>query len=69
MATVNAFDLMTPAQVGEHVNRSEQVLARWRRENKGPPWLKFGRQIMYRRADVATWINSQVRQSDAVESA
>lgn len=37
----------------------KQTLARWRCQDKGPPYVKVGRQVAYQPADVFAWIQSR----------
>jgi hypothetical protein len=49
----------TPAQVAEHLIRSEGTLANWRSQGKGPRWKKLGGSIRYDWADVYEWEKSE----------
>ena len=52
-------DLMTPAQCAEYLNRSEEVLYLWRKQQSGPPFLHISsRTILYDREDVLAWARS-----------
>lgn len=31
----------------------------WRRDAKGPNWIRLGRLVRYRRADVEAWLKTQ----------
>jgi Helix-turn-helix domain len=42
---------------------STVTLARWRIEGCGPPFRKFGRRVLYARADLISWAEAQRRQS------
>lgn len=42
---------------------SPRTLERFRVEGRGPRYLKFGRRVMYRRSDLDTWAQAQVRTS------
>lgn len=41
------------------------TLANWRWMGSGPPLLRIGRYVRYRRSDVEAWIDAQVRAADA----
>jgi excisionase family DNA binding protein len=41
------------------------TLANWRWMGSGPPFLRIGRHVRYRRSDVEEWIDAQVRAADA----
>ncbi len=34
---------------------SRRTLQRWRQEGKGPPYVKLGRRVAYRLADIEAW--------------
>jgi excisionase family DNA binding protein len=38
------------------------TLANWRSAGKGPPFVKVGRHVRYRREDVDRWVEAQVVQ-------
>lgn len=38
------------------------TMARWRSEGKGPRFIKVGRRIAYRTADLEAWLDEQTRQ-------
>lgn len=38
----------------------KKTLAQWRYLKKGPVWIRVGRYVRYRPADVEAWISSQV---------
>jgi excisionase family DNA binding protein len=39
---------------------SSRTLQAWRRKEYGPPFVRVGRAIRYRQADVLEWIEAQV---------
>lgn len=41
------------------------TLVGWRNERRGPAYLKIGRKVFYRQADIAAWINAQRREPEA----
>ena len=47
----------------EFLNLSPRTLERLRVEGRGPAFLKFGRRVMYSRADLVAWAESQRRLS------
>ncbi|GAA0202881.1 hypothetical protein GCM10008944_20700 [Cytobacillus oceanisediminis] len=51
--------LLTPADVGEHLRLSEKTLANWRCQGRGPAYLRVGRDIRYRAADVLAWLEGE----------
>jgi excisionase family DNA binding protein len=57
--------LGSPEQVAEHLQIPMQTLAQWRTEGAGPRYLRVGRHVRYRWADVDQWLASQARGGDA----
>jgi hypothetical protein len=48
-----------PAEVAVYLQRSEQTLANWRWQGKGPRFVGKGRGVLYDWADVDEWVKSQ----------
>lgn len=55
--------LLTPKQVAEFAQLSEQTLAHFRCAGTGPPYLKFGGAVRYREEDLHRWIEDRVREN------
>jgi predicted DNA-binding transcriptional regulator AlpA len=55
--------LLTVAQVSEITGRSISTLEKDRWEGGGPPYVKMGRLVRYRPADVNDWLAERVRRS------
>lgn len=51
--------LLTPSEVAELLATSEITLSRWRRDGQGPPWIRLGIQVRYRRSCVESWLDDQ----------
>ena len=49
----------TPAEVAAYLRRTEETLANWRWQGKGPRCTKPGRGVLYDWADVYEWEESQ----------
>lgn len=48
--------LLHPNDVAARYNMTPESLANWRREDKGPPFIKLnGKRVMYRLQDVIEW--------------
>jgi Helix-turn-helix domain len=47
-----------PAELAEFLRRSQQTLANWRWQGKGPRYVGRGRGILYDWADVGEWLVS-----------
>jgi predicted DNA-binding transcriptional regulator AlpA len=43
----------------------EKTLANWRSQGSGPKFLKIGRHVRYRPADVETWLVTRERAPEA----
>jgi len=56
------LQLFEPREVAASLCVSEKTLARWRSEQTGGPhWVKVGRLVRYRAADVAAYVESRIR--------
>ncbi len=49
-------DLLKPAEAAEFLGIRPETLCRWRLRGEGPRWLKNGRWVRYRRADVMAYL-------------
>lgn len=61
--------LWTQRQTAEYLGKVERTLERWRRDGVGPRYLRVGRTIRYRRADVDAWLAGREYASQAEELA
>jgi hypothetical protein len=53
-------EYMTTEDVGMLLRCSPSTLRAWRYRSFGPPWLRTGpKKVIYRRADVEEWVESQ----------
>jgi excisionase family DNA binding protein len=55
---VESNQLLTVDQLAELLQVPQQTLYGWRTRGEGPPGLKIGRHVRYRRDDVARWLDS-----------
>lgn len=57
-------ELLPPSEVSAETGVPEATLAQWRYlgEN-GPPFLKLGGRVRYRRSDLDAWLDSCARTS------
>jgi predicted DNA-binding transcriptional regulator AlpA len=55
-----ADKLLTPEAVAERIGVTEKSLTNWRGAGTGPAFVRAGRLIRYREADVTAWIESRV---------
>lgn len=54
-------DLLNPQEVAEWLQKPPRTLSQWRYLKIGPPYLKVGQSVRYRRADVTAWLDAQSR--------
>ena len=55
--------LMDSVQLAEFLTNKPNTIEGWRIKGMGPKYLKIGRLVRYRLADVEEWIESQTRSS------
>jgi excisionase family DNA binding protein len=55
--------LRTQREAAEVLRLSERTLERMRLTGLGPAYVKAGRRVLYRQADLEAWVASQVRAS------
>lgn len=58
-------EYMSSADACRLLTISQRTLHRWGRLRKGPPSIKVGRQVYYRRAAVEQWLLSLEQAPDA----
>jgi Helix-turn-helix domain len=54
---------LTVVEAAALLRISEITLSRWRIQGCGPPYRKFGRRVVYDRADLIAWADAQRKQS------
>lgn len=54
-------ELETQAEMAQWLGKSEAWLERGRWDGSGPPYVKVGRSVRYRRADVLAWLDARKR--------
>lgn len=52
--------LLTEGQAAEMASLSVRTLQAWRLKDFGPPYVKFGKAVRYRRIDLADWIAANI---------
>jgi excisionase family DNA binding protein len=52
-----------PREAAEYLRSSESTLAKKRLNGNGPPFVRIGRAIRYRRSDLDSWMSSSIRRS------
>lgn len=60
--------MLTPAELGAMLHKTPAALAQWRYMGVGPRFVKIGRAVRYREADVTTWLDAQTRQRTGSEA-
>ncbi|OEU86013.1 hypothetical protein DB35_10790 [Streptomyces abyssalis] len=51
-------DVMTADELAAYLRMSVETVQRWARYGYGPPHVRCGRSLRWRREDVETWISS-----------
>lgn len=55
-------DYLTRQQLADELNIDLRTLSRWRWQRKGPPATRVAGRVLFKRADVVAWIESQREQ-------
>ena len=55
-------DLITEAELANQLGRSVRTLKRWRAQRIGPPYIRLGREVRYRRDAVRSWLMANERE-------
>ncbi len=61
--------ILRPKQLSKRIQRPERTLERWRSTGEGPPFIRLGRMVAYREADVERWLAARTFASRAAEVA
>jgi excisionase family DNA binding protein len=56
--------LLTPKDVAELLGVPEGTLEFWRYQNRGPAYIKVGRHVRYRPADIEAYLQAQRRSAE-----
>ena len=54
------FGLMNTSAAAEFLGRPESTLSLWRHKGIGPPHVKIGSRVFYRRDDLLGWVQAQM---------
>jgi excisionase family DNA binding protein len=57
-------ELLTEQELAALLKVSVRTVRAWRIEGTGPPSLRIGRGVRYRRRDVDTWLEQQAEDRD-----
>ena len=60
--------LMTTDEAAEVCRTTPGTLEQWRHRGEGPQFVKLGRAVRYRRADLDAWIESRVQNKTGEQS-
>lgn len=55
----------TSQELADHLRMSSNTLSGWRYRGIGPRFVKVGKKVLYRPADVDAWLEEQTRQGTA----
>lgn len=58
--------LLRPRELSELLGVPVGTLANWRSARTGPPFVKVGRHVRYRRGDVDKWVAARVVEPETV---
>lgn len=60
---IRSFDRLLSAQeVADYLRVPLATIYTWRHRHQGPPGLRVGRHLRYRRRDVEAWIELQMKE-------
>ena len=63
------MDVFDTIEAAQHVRLSKPTLERLRLTGDGPSFLKLGRAVRYRKADLDEWLASRLVRSTSQEAA
>jgi excisionase family DNA binding protein len=52
-------EFLTTEQLADYLHVAPQTLRQWRWQGSGPPGIKVGRRVLYRRSAVEAWLAEQ----------
>lgn len=50
-------ELLDTIEAARVLHVAPRTLIRWRNERTGPPWVRVGKQIRYRRRSLTKWLD------------
>ena len=62
MSDVQETPLLNIEQASKYIHLSTATLARMRRDNSGPAFVKLGARVLYRKTDLDAYIESKISQ-------
>jgi hypothetical protein len=57
--TIDPSELIPSDDAASLLHQKPATLTAWRNQERGPAYLKIGRAIYYRRADLSDWLAAQ----------
>lgn len=60
--------LLTNEEVAQVIAVTEHTLSVWRSAGKGPKFVRLGRNVFYRLADVQAWVDANVVTAEAADA-
>jgi predicted DNA-binding transcriptional regulator AlpA len=62
MSDIQETPLLNIEQASKYIQLSTATLARLRKDNNGPAYVKLGARVLYRKTDLDAFIESKVSQ-------
>ena len=62
---MNGEKFLTTEELAEIVKFSTKTLISWRKQKKGPSWLKLGHAVRYRESEVLRWMKDQEQEGSS----
>ena len=59
-SSLSSDPAMPTPKAAREVGYSTAALRKWRREGKGPPFIRYGRSVRYRLSDLRAWQETHV---------
>ena len=56
---------MTTQEAADCLSFKRETLNQWRIRKQGPPYVKFGKAVRYRREDLDAWVEERLTDSSA----
>jgi hypothetical protein len=63
--TIDPEELIPSSDAARLFHVKDATLTSWRNQKRGPAYLKVGRAVFYRRADLSEWLATQLRSPKA----
>jgi hypothetical protein len=62
---IDPDELLPNNEAARELRQKPNTLATWRSQKRGPAYLKIGRQVFYRRADLSAWLGARRHEPQA----